>query len=291
LADQAAASSSRWWTTARLRLALGFVLALIVVAGVLAYVFTRPGSGFEMTFGSFGIKLDVPAAVAAPGRLTSFDANDYYVDDELGFAFRRPAMPPWSPPQRLSGETALLRSQNLSGAAINPESVKQSLSSLGPVGRMALDVEAERVTSGSPLAIRELPTSTLEILGKQVPLGAAAVGISFRNSFTVEVYDKRKLAGQKLSLAGFFSLSTNAVGLALDTIKTHDDTLVATETLRYRNVSVDGAKQSFDVLHGFLFAESADRFYEVEIVFSPQTHAPQERLDDLQAMLGSFRVR
>jgi len=56
-------------------------------------------------------------------------------------------------------------------------------------------------------------------------------------------------------------------------------------------VSVDGTKQSFDVLHGFLFAESADRFYEVEIVFSPQTHAPQERLDDLQSMLGSFRVR
>jgi hypothetical protein len=154
-----------------LRVVLGFILALVVVIGVLTYVFTRPGSGFEMSFGSFGIKLDVPAAVAAPGGLESFDPNDYYVNDDLGFAFRRPSMPPWSPPQRLSGETALLRSQSLSGGAFNPESIKHTLENLGPVGQMALHVEAERVVSGSPLTIRELPTSTVEILGRQEPLG------------------------------------------------------------------------------------------------------------------------
>jgi hypothetical protein len=270
---------------------LTFVLALIIVVGVLTYVFTRPGSGFEMKFGSFGVKLDVPATVAAPRQLASLDPTHYYINDDLGFAFRRPSMPPWSTPQRFSGEIALLRSQGLSGAAINPATIKQRLEALGPVGQMALDVEAERVTSGSPLAIRELPSSTLEILGTQEPLGKGAVSLSFRNSFTVEAYDKRKLAGQKLSLAGFFWLATNAIGFAFDTIQTHDNTLVATETLRYRNVLVDGKTQSFDVLHGYLFAESADRFYEVEIVYSPQAHDPKERLHDLQAMLASFRVR
>jgi hypothetical protein len=269
---------------------LGFVLALVVVVGVLVYVFTRPGSGFEMSFGSFGIKLDVPAAVAAPGGLASFDPNDYFVDDDLGFAFRRPSMPPWSPPERLSGEIALLRSQSLSGPGLGPASIRHSLAALGRVGQMTLDVQAERVSSGSPLAIRELPTSTVEVLGKQKPLGAA-VSLSFRNSFTVEAYDKRELAGQTLSLAGFFWLATSSIGFAQYALKTHGDTIVATNTLRFHNVLVDGRKQNLDVLHGFLVAESGDRFYEVEIVYSPQTREPQGRLSDLQEMLASFRVR
>jgi hypothetical protein len=112
------------------------------------------------------------------------------------------------------------------------------------------------------------------------PSERGAVGLSFTNSFTVETYDKARLAGQKLSLAGFFWLATNPIGFSLDSIKTHGDTLVATNTLRYHNVLVNRRKQSFDVLHGFLFAESADRFYEVEIVYSPQTHDSNGRLSD-----------
>jgi hypothetical protein len=225
-----------------------------------------------MSFVGLKFKLVAPTDVTVPAKkLQSLDSRDYVVDDVLGFAYRRPNSPPWSAPVALHGFPQLLKSQGIDVPALIEELKKTS------VGRMILASESIRVTSGRPTVIRETTSSR--------------TGLHFRNSFAVEAYDKSLLGRVKVSLAAFAVNALQITSSGLEKLATSGTTIVATASFHARHVLVDGRAGDFDVYHGYLFAESKQRFYVVEFVYSPQTHEARDRLHDLQTMLQSFQVR
>jgi hypothetical protein len=266
------------------------VLAAAVIVGGFVYAFTRPGGAFALDMPGLKFNLKAPTNVAvSESKLKSFDAADYVVDDINGFAYRRPASPPWSNPEAIHGYASLLAAQQFSSPAVSASNVNEQLREVGRLGAMIRGVESVRVTSGQPVIVRSTKDSTLSVFDQEVPIGTSR--LLFKNSFVVESFKKSVLRGLDVPLASLFSVTTSTVGTALADVTAHDGSIGATASLHFSNVLVNGKPGRFDVYHAFLFSESPRNYYVVEIVYSPETNAAEQRWEDLQSMLSSFRVR
>jgi hypothetical protein len=286
-----AVSDTSWWTPARLRIVLSFVIALILIGCIFGYLFTHPGTRGEAHIYKFGFTLTPPTDVTAPAKkVTSCPPNNCVRDDLLGFSYSRPSSPPWSEAESLHGFRQLLTGQGVSReqAQVGLEEMKKQ----GAIGAMFLKAEAVRIASGPALEVRALPTSTIEEHGSIRPTDVVGA-LSFRNAFIVTTYDTRLLGATPLTLQGFLVLTLAAfpIPYGLTQVATNGRTIIATASFNYHGVLIRGRLGNFSIYHGYLYAESRKehRFYKAEIVYSPQTSRVQDR-QDLQRMLTSFKV-
>lgn len=233
------------------------------------------------------VKLSPPSSVAVSKRqLKTLDEKNYIRDDILGFAFLKPKSPPWSAPMQIHGLAQFLQAQAFKIEGATAASLLQQVPA--PLRQFIAKVEAIRVTSGRPLPVRTTAQTTVDVLG--VPAAAGGVTITFNNAFAVEAYDKSLLGKFKLSLASFATISLSAVEATLDKIVTNGDTITGIATVRFHKALVAGKASDLTLSRAFLFAEGTRYFYEVEIVYSPQTHEADARWTDLEQMLQSFKV-
>lgn len=243
------------------------------------------------------------------------DSSKHFVDDSLGFSIKKPTEGNWSAAETLHGFAALMEAK---GAVLNQDLLDQIEANfaISPFGAMLNDMTTVRFVSGDTLTIETTEDTTNDLIDRVVERAKAAVvesgfdwlpqdetelrdglvgfkRLEFANELTVSVYDKELLAGApvKPSLAAFTLQFLSAYGASLDTLVADDVLILAASTILLKGVTLDGTPdRQVRIDRVFLTTESENRFYAVEIGFSPQTSSSLRTWQELEDMLKSFRT-
>jgi hypothetical protein len=212
--------------------------------------------------------------------------DDYYVDEPRGFAYRLP-QGQWGPVQRFTGQQEFLKAK---GVVVR--GVSESAPTSTPFGDMIQHPHITRFASERTLSVRFRPTAVFETPLGTVPIGQSALKrADLTNEFMVTVFEKDRLTGQDVSLAGLFSIVTSFdPSTTVDRVEATRGIILAGVSFRYRDVVASGDDRDVSVNRALLFTESDTRFYVVEAGFSPEIGDGLSRWDELQAVLESFRI-
>jgi hypothetical protein len=116
--------------------------------------------------------------------------------------------------------------------------------------------------------------------------------LKFSNEFVVNVFDKsiaRKIP-VKLSLASLFVLAAPALGLNVDHLVANEQSILTGVSVVLNNAKVNGQKKDFQVNRWVLFVENKERYFQVEIAYSPQVDPSIKIWEELRRVLSSFKV-
>ena len=116
--------------------------------------------------------------------------------------------------------------------------------------------------------------------------------IKFSNEFTVSVYDKNRLNGLpvKHSLASFAIVLFGQFGMIVDQLAADSRSVIAGVTMTMEKVLVDGKTQDLRIDRLMLLTENKDRYFLVEVGFSPETKSSMQVWSELESTLKSFNV-
>lgn len=290
----------------------------IVVLAVLGFVFF---SFFAPKFGQAelgveiqGKKLTVRTTQlkTSPESLTQFDPRTHYIDSARGFAFELPRGEGWSRPEVLVGMAQVAASKNWTGPLA--QNLEQLLSA-HPLGPLYRTIEFIRIVHGSPQDIEVTEETTNELLEQIVraqieeaakrnikptpaevkSLRSTLLGfdrIAISNEFAVNVYDKS--VGRSLlvkpSLPVLFVSLAPSLGLNVDHIAANDQSILSGSSLSLQRVRMKGRTLDLQFSRWYLFAESKEKYFLVEIGYSPQIDSSINVWEQLRRVLDSFRV-
>jgi len=290
----------------------------IVILAFLIFVFF---SFFAPKFGQAelgveiqGKKLTVRTAQlkASAENLAQFDPKTHHIDSARGFAFELPRGEGWSRPEVLVGIAQVVASRKVTGLiAENME----SLLTENPLGPLLRTIEATRIVYGSPQdleftdetsteLLEQLITTQIEAAAKKnitptpdelKSLRRALLGferVTMSNEFVVNVYDKsvRRLLPVKLSLPALFVSLVTSMGLAVDHIAANDQSILSGASVTLHRVRVKGQSIDFQLSRWVLFTESKEKYFVVEIAYSPQIDSSIGVWEQLRRVLDSFKV-
>lgn len=297
-----------------------FKWSVILIGTVLLFIFfaffaTKFGET-ELTVNLHDKEISIRTAQlksSAP-EVRNFDPTKFYVDSTSGFSFARPTGKSWSDPKPISGIDAVLKAKGAVLTRAMRERQRVSLA-LHPLGKMILHQKVLRITSGKPINIKTTDQTTNQLFdsilakmkkdasSKGTVLSAKIVtnirkqilgfnSINFSNEFTVSVFDKANAAGVpvKLSLPNFFMTMGAQVGLMTDRLVANKDSILLGMSINLKQVTIDGRDTDVRIDRWMLFTETTQRFYLVEIAFSPETEDSIEVWKELRQMIDSFRV-
>jgi hypothetical protein len=133
----------------------------------------------------------------------------------------------------------------------------------------------------------------IEKLKKNIRHSALSfVPAAFVNELIVYVYEKKRLIARPVehSLASFSIFVLGQSAPVMDQLVADERAVLAGGTVSIKRVLVNGKAGDFRVARIFLCTESEDRYYLVEIGFSPQTKKAARIWADLEGMLASFAI-
>jgi hypothetical protein len=296
-----------------------FIRLLLVALCALALFETRSNAvSLSIGVAEEKVSIDTQRLSITPEEAAKWDPAKYDVYPSLGFVLKKPVSDNWLAPELLEGAGECLEAQ---GGLLNQE-FKERLRLMiraHPLGPMLRGVEAIRYTTNETLPVELTDETTNEIaeeairktieseqilelnLGEQEieklkkNIRRSAVSFeetAFVNELSVYVYDKKRLLGRPVehSLAGFSIFILGQTAPALDRLVADEHAVLAGGTVAVRRVLVNGEIGDFRAERVYMCTESKDRYYVVEIGFSPQTKNSQRVWNDLEKMLGSFAV-
>ena len=248
------------------------------------------------------------------------DLDRFFRDDIHGFRFLLPKSGNWTRPEPLVGLEAIAAERLVMSAQLM-ENLKTGMKIL-PYGAMIADQWQLRVKSGQSAELRFLPETTtdlaedvLERLGKEVKIenpdisddeinqnlaeirqGIIRQGIEgienikFFNEFCVTCFTKTLVVKFKPTLANIFFIVASQIHGTAREVRTSGNNITLFTKMTIRNLSVNGRKMDLSTEKVYLFTEGEGYFYQVEVVYSPQTEGPFAMWQDLRNMIESFQV-
>jgi hypothetical protein len=294
-----------------------FKWSVILFSAILIFIFF---AFFAKKFAQASLELDIKGnklsvktsqLQAEPEKITRLDPDRYFVDSMHGFSFEQPNRQRWSKPKLLVGLDAILKAKNMLLTSEMSEAMAAGLA-MHPMGEMLNDVEVLRIISGDSIRVEitdqtsnELIDAIIEKIQKaegttlsESDLATArrqAIGferISFSNEFTVSVYDKAKLKNVPInpSLPNFFMTLASAMGLAFDHLVADENSILAGISLTLHQVRLNDQLSDLRIDRWMLVTENAEKYYLVEIAYSPQTTGSIQVWEELRALMDSFHV-
>lgn len=294
----------------------GVILVLAVVIFVFFAFYAKEFGQAELEVGMWGNKISVKTSQlkASPEQIAKFDPQRYYVDSNKGFSFERPSKKTWSQPNLISGIDAVLEAKSITLTQELREIMTRNLA-IHPMGPMLREVEMLRVVSGESIEIEvtdetsnefintiiERIKETVEEEGDELSkeelsdIRRGVIGFErtkFSNEFTISVYDKGKLKGMpiKLSLPNFFVTISTTIGLNVDHLVADEQSILMGGSLSLERVKIDEHIKDLRIDRWILLAENQERFYLVEIAYSPQTAGSIQVWEELRALMKSFHI-
>ncbi len=296
------------------------VMSPTLVGLVLAFVFF---AFFADKFSETKLELEIEgnkvsistAKLRSPeSKIEEIDLESHYIDSTRGFSFERPNSGNWSDPQHLEGFDAVIDAKT----PTLPSEVRERILSrvrVNPLGRMIRRMVVVRLTSGAPIVVEITDDSSTEELDSTIERmreeaekkGESFDGefarrllkrtilfesINFSNEFTVTILEKKyaKGTGIKLSLPGLFLTFAGNFGFGVDKLVADENTILAAVTGNFERVNIDGRQKDFRVDRWMLMTERAERYYIVEVAYSPQTSSSVEVWRQLRQMMDTFRI-
>jgi hypothetical protein len=237
------------------------------------------------------------------------------MDSNFGFAFKKPATETLKGPQFFKGAEGFLEAKGILSPAMKNAYMNQM--QVHPLGPMLRDVSVIKYVTGDPLNVEVTDETTSELAEEIVRNMMIAAGASdpsdeevrarrkrmisslvgferllHHNEFAVYVYDKSKLKGVpiKHSLANFAVMMMGGMALTVDQLAADERSVLTGASFSLSNASVNGVSKDFRIDRLGLITESKDRYYMVELAFSPQSESSVKVWSELDAMLKSFVV-
>jgi hypothetical protein len=264
------------------------------------------------------VAIDTQRLSITPEDAATWDPAKYYVDASLGFVLKKPVSGNWLAPELLEGAEECLEARS----GLLNQTLKEKFQftlQTHPFGPMLQGVEAIRYTTNKTLVVELTDETTndiaeeairktveseqilelnlgdqeIEKLKKNIRRSALSFEeTTFVNELSVYVYDKKRLLGRPVehSLAGFSIFILGQTAPKLDQLVADEHAVLAGRRVAIRGVLVNGEIGDFRAERVYMCTESKDRYYVVEIGFSPQTKNSQGIWNDIDKMLRSFAV-
>src|SRR5262249_51794929 len=119
-----------------------------------------------------------------------------------------------------------------------------------------------------------------------------ADGLQVSNEFVVNVLDKgaRRSLPLKLTLPTLFAAWAPSMGMSVDHLAANDRSILVGGSVSLRKVKVKGQAVDFQITRWVMFIESKEKYFMVEIAYSPQTDSSVKIWDQLGRALESFKI-
>ena len=293
-------------------------LALTVLVALASFEARSNAASLSIGLEDKQVTIETQRLFVTPEHAAKLDPAEYYVDADLGFVLKKPVSGSWLAPELLEGAEECLEART----DLLDQEFKERLRLMiraHPLGSMLQGVEAIRYATDETLVVKVTGESTNEIaedvirntieseqilelnlgdqevekLKKNIRRSALTFEETiFVNELSVYVYDKKMLHGRpvKHSLAGFALFILGRTATPLDRLVADSKAVLAGETVTVQRALVNGKIGNFRAQRVYLCTESKDRYYVVEIGFSPQAKNPQKIWNDLEKMFTSFAV-
>jgi len=289
------------------------IIAFTVV--FILYVIAPRFKTTELTLSIKDYKLAVKTTQLEKLKIMEFGPPEsLYVDTIEGVVFNLPIEDIWKDPEKFYDLNSLFERKKIakieSEAKWYPELLVRS-----PLGKMIQESHSIRIASKEVVRI-EYDDSTYDelfhqqaeglkelMLSDSILIDSATIkefkrsffayqGIDYSNEIVIHIYDKKDLSGFpiNISLASLFLEMTESFGYGVERIKANDEVIFASGSGIVENIKVDGKRIDFYAYRWILMTETRERFYMVEIGFSPQARNSIRAWEDLRRMFESFRV-
>ncbi len=237
-----------------------------------------------------------------------------FTDNRAGFSIYHPEQAGWAKPGFLSYKEYLI----LVGVAANEGEADQVLQRLGALfqfGNMLahsgnvvfqygkpikVEVEEHSTTADIESALdrlRKYWESNGQAFDEQtiqeqrqamVSGGLNGIALNFMTSLHVQVYQKTD-ATPAISLPDLFMALSNSSKEPISQLTASNDSIVWVCRMRLINARVDGASSNFTVYRVYKLIERTDRFFMLQVQWSPESDSAIEVWEELKKMADSFK--
>lgn len=236
-----------------------------------------PASQQELTF-------DAGQVFITRQQAAALDPETYFIDLNYGVAMRRP-LDGWGELEAMTlGEQI---------AEVGTMDVPELPLMEQPVYRIAygetieVTIDRQSLIDGQP--IPDDVAQSLEVLH-----GPAPWRVPYQSMMVINVYDRELVEGNGFitSLADMMMNTYHFSGGQVNELVAPEggDFIIMQSTATLTNVRLENGTTTVTVERWFLFAQTQDLYYTVEIVYTPQSGQPVRVWDDLQLYLDSFRI-
>ena len=290
------------------------VLAIFVFFAFFAKQFSE--ASLELNLEDRKVAINTKNLIVSPQETEKRDPNKYYIDSTMGFSFKRPDSKEWLQPQIIKGLEEFLKAKDFStekGGKLN------LMWQMHPWAPMLTEPMIVRFTTGETLDVEVTEDSSNEVLDEylknvmkseefqELDLNDEETKefirerrsrffgfnkISFTNEFNIYVYDKQKLAGvpAKHSLANLAILILGPMAMFADQLVADERMVMSGGSFSFTNLRINEEIKDVRIDRLWLFTENKDRYYVVEIGFSPQTKSSLKIWTEMENMVQSFSV-
>lgn len=294
------------------------IIIVIIIAVALLFFFSFVAPQFKTTELNLAInefELNVKTTHLTNEELDLSEASQsLYVDTINRFTFNVPNANTWKAPEKFQDLSSLFAQKNLVQSDTDIKFYPQPLIR-SPLGKMIQEQHGVRISSKEEIRVEFGDSAKHELLDLELEglkslmqtdsmfidsstlaqIRQQLIGfksIDFSNEFVVHVYNKSKLKGfpVRVSLAKIFLKMIESLTFTIDRIKANDNVIFASASGDIENATIDGSMKDFYAYRWMLFLESSDRYYLVEIGFSPQAKNSIRAWEDLKEMFESFRI-
>ena len=279
-------ASLRW-------LFLGFVVLSIFVF----FSFFAPQFGatsLEIDLTGKKISINTNQVKISTEEAKGLSAEDYYVDSQRGFSFKKLPTTEWVS-HTAKGIEELMTLKGLVLTQGMREGIEISMQT-HPLGSMLREVETVRFTAGKPLNVEITDESTNQIIEeffKNIQKSSKLMDIEsddeevrnfkkkiiresigfdklqFSNELMIGCYNKNLLSGVpiKCSLATFSLMYLANMGLAADQLSANSASVIAGTSTIINNAMINGKKQDFHVDRLCLITENKQHYTWLKLGF------------------------
>lgn len=216
-------------------------------------------------------------------QAAALDPETYFVDLNHGVAIRRP-LNGWGELEAMTlGEQMAELGMEVSDLPL----MEQPVYRIAYGETIAVTMDRQTLVDGQPL-----PDDVVQTL--DATYGSAPWRVPYQSMIIINVYDRELVeeSGFVTSLADMMMNTYHFSGGRVNELVAPEggDFILMQSTATMTNVRLENGTTTLTIERWFLFAQTQDSYYVVEVVYMPQSGQPVRVWDDLQLYLDSFRI-
>ncbi|NLE46079.1 MAG: hypothetical protein GX620_15275 [Chloroflexi bacterium] len=228
------------------------------------------------------LSIDTGGIFITRQEAAALDPAAYYVDLDRGLALYRP-LRGWGDLEQLTLADQLAETGNVVSDDELGGQVVYRMRYGDPI-----EVELDRQST-----INGHPMGEDMVLALDALYGSAPWTVPYHTQIIVNVFDRdveSQLGIHNLPQAMLWTMRYSSSRLHRLIAPAASDFIVVQGASTFGDVRIDGRTRTIAVEDWFLFAETDESYFVVEIVYTPQSGQSLQVWDDLQAYMDSFRV-
>ena len=290
---------------------------VVIVIGVFVDRNAQRNADLTLTVGDKQVSVATSQQVVSTEKLKPNAIDLMFVDSQYGFVLPRPKLPQWSKPQYLETGEMLVK-QGYMADLEKWDEIKENAGVI-PLNKMFVEARHLIFEYGQPIDIEltdetsnkvvdtivgglrarmeedgdEVDEEGLKDFRKQVIRSANAPEKSkIQNCLLISIMDKVHAQGSPVeaNLGNVFLLGVKQTGEALERLVANDQSILWGSSQTLTNVLVNGRLRELTSYRLYQLVEGPDRFYQVQIFYSPQSETSLTIWEELREMFNSFQI-